>query len=281
MTIVACSMARAADEAKTGDKTYTDPAAGMEFVRVPGGCYRMGDAFGDGEGDEKPVHEVCVDDFWLGKYEVTVGQFKKFVSGTGYVTEAEKGGGCYHWIGRKAERSKSYNWRSPGFPQDDGHPAACVSWLDAAAFLKWQGIKAGKGMRLPSEAEWEYAAKYGGKDEKYSGGSDMDGVAWHRGNSGGQTHPAGQKKPNGLGIYDMTGNVWEWTGDWYGENYYGISPRENPRENPRGPSGGQDRAFRGGSWLDESSHARVSYRDGFIPAAGFSFGGFRAAFSAR
>jgi formylglycine-generating enzyme required for sulfatase activity len=215
---------------------------GMVFVK--GGCFQMGDTFGDGEGDEKPVHEVCVDDFYMGKYEVTVGEFKEFINATGYNTEAERGDGCYYWTGLEWAKDSSKNWRSPGFLQDDSHPVCCITWNDAVAYTEWLSEKRGSKYRLPTEAEWEYAARSGGKREKYSGGDNLDSIGWYKDNSGSKTHPSGQKKPNGLGLYDMTGNVWEWVADWYGEKYYSGSPKNNPR----GPDSGQDRVFRGGSW---------------------------------
>jgi formylglycine-generating enzyme required for sulfatase activity len=263
---------------KTGD-LYRDAATGMEFVLVKGGCYEMGDAFGDGDADEKPVHNVCVNDFHLGKYEVTVGQFKRFVNETGYRTEAEKGDGCFVWTGSKWDKDGSKSWRSPGFSQDDNQPAVCVSWNDAQAFNEWLSRKGGKGYRLPTEAEWEYAARSGGKKEKYAGTSNDAGLgdyAWYNANSGSRTHSVGEKAPNGLGLYDMTGNVWEWCQDWYGEKYY----NESPRDNPRGPSSGQYRVLRGGSWSGEPQNVRAANRDRGRPANRSYSSGFRLSLSA-
>ncbi|HBA26440.1 MAG TPA: hypothetical protein DCY98_03455, partial [Nitrospinae bacterium] len=110
--------------------------------------------------------------------------------------------------------------------------------------------------RLPTEAEWEYAARSGGKSEKYSGGNNIDSVAWYSGNSGSKTHPVGQKEANGLGLYDMTGNVWEWTNDWYADDYY----RKSPKNNPEGASSGQHRVLRGGSWGDTPQRLRTANR---------------------
>jgi formylglycine-generating enzyme required for sulfatase activity len=237
------------EDAKKIGQPYTDPTTGMEFVFVKGGCYQMGDTFGDGDADEKPVHEVCVGDFYMGKYEVTQGQWRKVMG-----SNPSKFTGC-----------------------GDNCPVEMVSWDDSQNFLGKLSEKGGKGYRLPSEAEWEYAARSGGKAEKYSGGNDIDSVAWYSSNSGSQTHPVGQKRPNGLGIYDMTGNVWEWTGDWYGENYYGSSPRDNPR----GPSNEQYRALRGGSWSFEPRFARASDRGRSASSKRFDYGGLRAVFAPR
>ena len=248
-------------EIVAGGKAFKDSVTGIEMVLVKGGCYRMGDTFGDGESDEKPVHEVCVDDFYMGKYEVTVGEFRKFVNDAGYKTEAEKEDGCYYYTGSKWEKDRSKNWRNPGFSQDDSHPVACVSWNDATAFTGWLVNKTGKSYRLPTEAEWEYAAKSGGKSEKYSGGNDIDSVAWYSSNSGSKTHSVGQKAANGLGIYDMSGNVWEWVNDWYDSGYY----KNSPKDNPKGPSSGSDRVRRGGSWSGYARYVRASDRIGNTP----------------
>ena len=262
--------------ATTGD-AFTDSATGMEMIFVKGGCYQMGDTFGDGDADEKPVHDVCVNDFYMGKYEVTVGQFRKFVNDTGYRTEAEKGDGCFVWTGSKWDKQRDKNWRNPGFSQQDNHPVACVSWNDASAFGEWQSRKSGKSYRLPTEAEWEYAARSGGRSEKYSGGSDVDAVAWHGSNSGSKTHPVGQKRPNRLGLYDMSGNVWEWCSDWYGEKYYSQSPRDNPD----GPSSGLYRVLRSGSWFNEPRGVRATFRFRYGPENRIGDGGFRLAASAQ
>lgn len=189
---------------------------GMVFVK--GGCYQMGDTFGDGDSDEKPVHEVCVDDFYIGKYEVTQGQWKEIMGS-----------------------NPSY-FKNCG----DNCPVDNVSWDDVQYFINKLNQKKGKKYRLPTEAEWEYGAGSGGKKEKFAGTSsetELGEFAWYGSNSGKQTHPVGQKKPNGLGLYDMSGNIWEWVQDWYDSGYYNTSPRNNPT----GLNGGSIRVLRGGS----------------------------------
>lgn len=254
--------------------TYTEPITGMEFVFVKGGCYWMGDTFGDGLDNEKPVHEVCVDDFWMGKYEVTVGEFRKFVNETGYRTDAEKGEGCVNLVIGGNEKWISLNWNNPGFAHDDRHPIVCVSWNDANAFIEWQKMKTGKSYRLPTEAEWEYAARSGGKKYKYSWGNGSpsgnildesfkkafpespsiwggydDGFVY--------TAPVGTYRPNEIGLYDMSGNVLEWSQDWYGGDYY----KNSPRNNPQGPSSGEQFVVRGDCWLSAPSmHFSTSSR---------------------
>jgi len=276
-------------------KTYRDPTTGMEFVFIKGGCYEMGDTFGDGSSGEKPVHEVCVDDFYLGKYEVTVGQFRAFVNATGYRAEAEKGDGAYHFTGSEAKMGANINWRNPGFSQTDDHPVVCVSYHDAVAFVEWLSRTAGKTYRLPTEAEWEYAARSGGKRYKYSWGNGspsgnindislkrefpkrLDSI-WEGYNDGyAFTAPVGSFPPNELGLYDMTGNVSEWCSDWFGEKYYS----EGRRTNPQGPDSGQLRVIRGGSWDSSPWNLRASLRVRGVPSFRGDGDGFRLAFSAR
>ncbi|MBI3813805.1 MAG: formylglycine-generating enzyme family protein, partial [Nitrospinae bacterium] len=219
---------------------YKDPLTGMVFVK--GGCYQMGDTFGDGDSDEKPVHEVCVDDFYMGKYEVTQRQ----------------------WTGIMGS-NPSY------FKNCDDCPVEQVSWDDIQEYINKLNQKTGNKYRLPTEAEWEYAARSGGRSEKYSGGNNIDSVGWYDKNSGSKTHPVGQKEANGLGLYDMTGNVWEWCSDWYADDYY----RKSPKNNPRGADSGQYRVLRGGSWNYGPRFLRASDRDGFVPTGRYSYVGFR------
>ena len=254
-----------------------DTDTGLEFVSVPSGCFQMGNTFGDVYYMEIPVHEVCVSGFSIGRFDVTRGAFRKFVEETGYRTDAEKGDGCYIYDEDSWKRDPAANWRSPGFTQNDDHPVVCVSWNDSVAYAKWLSRKNSREYRLPTESEWAYAARSGGKREKFAGTNNIDEVAWYSGNSGNRTQPVGQKRANGLGIYDMSGNVWQWTADWYGANYY----RESPRINPEGPPSGLMRVFRGGSWFYDPRGARASYRDSSLPDYRSSYLGFRLVYSFR
>ena len=254
-----------------GTEPYKDPITSMELVPIKGGCFQMGNIVGNGyHNNEKPVHEVCVSDYYSGKFDVTKGAFKKFIENTGYRTNAEKFGGCQVFDG-KIKQNTSATWRSPGFSQDDDHPVVCVSRDDSIAFAEWLSDKSGRTYRLPTEAEWEYAARSGGKNEKYAGGDDIDILAWYGKNSGNSTHPVGQKKGNGLGLYDMSGNVSQWTADRYDENYYRVSPKDNPE----GPLSGPNFVYRGGDWHDIPTSTRTSTRKYHRPDFRSTFLGFR------
>ena len=233
---------------RPGD-TWTDSVTGMEFVWVEGGCYMMGS--NSGNGDEKPVHEVCVDGFWMGRYEVTIDQYRKYLQSTGGTSGVDwddddcpvRKGGSYSLAGNKFSRSGS-------------QPMVEVSWHGAKAFAAWLSDRTGKAFRLPTEAEWEYAARSGGKKEKYAGGGNAGRVAWYTSNSGGRTNKVGTKAPNGLGLYDMSGNVWEWCADWYSSSAY----ESHARKNPIYDSGGPYRVARGGGWYNDSGDVRCANR---------------------
>jgi formylglycine-generating enzyme required for sulfatase activity len=158
----------------------------------------------------------------------------------------------------------------------DQCPVENVSWNDIEEFIRKLNQLTGKSYRLPTEAEWEYAARGGNKSRgfTYSGGNDLGSVGWYDGNSGSKTHPVGQKAANELGIYDMTGNVWEWCSDWYG------SYTSSFQRNPGGPSSGQNRVLRGGSWFGNSRGCRVSHRSNHDPDYRINYGlGFRLVLS--
>lgn len=195
------------------DNSHTDTE--IEMVYVEGGTFIMGSE--NGEDDEKPIHSVSLSSFYIGKYEVTQQQWRDIM-----------GNNPSHFSGC------------------DNCPVEYVSWDNIQIFLKKLNQKMGKNYRLPTEAEWEYAAKGGNKsnDYDYSGSNNLDIVAWHNGNSGNKTHPVGLKKANELGIFDMTGNIYEWCDDWFGKDYY----KNSPNKNPKGASSGEFRILRGGSW---------------------------------
>jgi formylglycine-generating enzyme required for sulfatase activity len=211
---------------KVGD-IYKEPITEMEFVWVPSGCFMMGSDSKEAYENEKPVHEVCLDGFWIGKYEVTQGQWKKIMG-------------------------NNPSW----FKSGDNYPVETVSWNDAKDFISKLNQQSKKVFSLPTEAQWEYAARSGGKNQKYAGGDDIDKFAWYNSNSGNKTHAVGTKAPNDLGIYDMSGNVWEWCEDVYDEKAY----EKHERNNPVITSGSSVRVFRGGSWLNFPRHVRAANR---------------------
>lgn len=249
------------------DRTWTEPVTGMAFVWVPGGgCYQMGCGSWTGscDGDEKPVHEVCLDGFWMATHEVTIGAYRKFLEDGGDPSGVDWGdsdcpirkGGSYPRSGNK-------------FGSSDRQPMVEVSWNGARAYANWLSRKTGKRFRLPTEAEWEYACRSGGKPEKYAGGSDVGRVAWYGGNSGSRTREVGTKSPNGLGLYDMSGNVWEWCQDWKGDYSSGS------QKNPTGPARGSNRVIRGGSWFYKPRYVRCGDRGYGHPGYTLDYVGFR------
>lgn len=218
-------------EGSTRGGIWREPVTGMEFVRVEGGCYQMGCGEWDAEGyaHEKPVHEVFLDGFWMGIYPVTQGQWQRVMGSNP---------SCF----KLGER----------------YPVESVSWLEAKQFIsKLAKMNEGLfGFRLPTEAEWEYACRSGGRPEKYAGGIELERAAWYDANSGGTSHPVGEKEPNGLGLYDMSGNVWEWCEDIYCDTAYS----RHERNNPFWSTGEPDRVIRGGSWYAGPRYARCSDR---------------------
>jgi formylglycine-generating enzyme required for sulfatase activity len=222
---------------------------GMEFVLIPAGEFMMGSSDADKEAfdNEKPQHRVTISQpFYLGKYTVTQAQW-----------EAVMGSNPSGFKGRN-------------------NPVENVSWDDVQEFIKKLNQKeGGNKYRLPTEAEWEYAAR-AGTTSRYSFGDDAEALgryAWYWGNSGKTTHPVGGKEPNGLGLYDMHGNVWEWVQDWYG-GYAGSLATD-----PRGPSSGSYRVIRGGSWIINAGYCRSAYRGLNTPDDRDNSVGFRLAFS--
>lgn len=278
-------------EITVNNSGFKDPNTGMQIVSVKGACYQMGDTFGDGLNDEKPAHEVCIDDFAIAKHDVTVGIFRKFVASTRYRTDAENSEGCTVWNGRNFALDVAKNWRNPGFDQDDSHPVVCVSWNDAVAFIDWFKESSGREYRLPTEAEWEYAARSGGKKERYAGTSnakklhnfanfcdancEFDWKIASQNDGYKYTAPVGTHKPNGLGLYDMSGNVWQWLQDRYDADYY----RQSKKTNPAGPTIGSLRVVRGASWTYQPVYARAAGRGKLNPDAADSSVGFRVASS--
>ena len=207
----------------------------IPVVSVKGGCFDMGDTFGDGGRDEKPAHQVCVNDYQIGKFEVTQEQWQAV-------------------MGSNPSKTKL----------SGQHPVDNVSWNDTQEFIQQLNKMSGKKWRLPTEAEWEYAARSGGMKQRFAGTNSMENLAdyaWYENNSEMTTHPVGTRQSNGLGLYDMSGNVWEWCADRYDRNYY----KQSPLNNPKGDPFGINRILRGGSASSKSGFQRASYRDYVAP----------------
>jgi formylglycine-generating enzyme required for sulfatase activity len=261
------------------------------MVIIPAGKFNMGspDSEKDRSDDESPVHRVKVSTFALGKTEITRGQFAAFVKDTKYSAE----GNCHTLEGSKFEKRSGRNWRDLGFLQTSQHPAACINWNDTQAYAKWLSRKTGKHYRLPTEAEWEYAARsrtvtarYWGDNPdkacKYANVADMtakekipgapfwllhnctDGIAF--------TAPVGSFKANAFGLKDMLGNVWEWTEDSFHDSY-----KEAPADGSAWQGNGEKRVLRGGSWNSGPLRVRSARRGREIPTSRVSNIGFRMA----
>jgi len=251
------------------------------MVYVEGGTFDMGDTFGEGYPDEWPVHPVTVRPFYLGRYAVTFDEYDAFCEATGREKPDDKGWGR------------------------GSRPVIHVNWFDAVDYCNWRSDQeefkrcytieedevswdmSADGYRLPTEAEWEYAAREGGRKVRFGNGGDIaDPDAMNYDGSGdhvqpysvpgvflGMTLPVGSFRPNALGLYDMTGNVWEWCWDWYDNKYYANSPASDPA----GAISGQNRVLRGGSWVSGTRNSRVTIRGRSIPEYRFHSYGFRRA----
>jgi len=258
---------------ETKERLQTVLSLTSVLVKVNGGTFRMGDEVGDLREECRPVHRVKLTyDYWIGKYAVTFHEYDTFCVATSRSEPDDEGWG--QWT----------------------RPVINVSWWDAIAYCNWLSEKEGiakaydsdgnlldtngrtttditkvEGYRLPTEAEWENAARGGQKTNghKYAGSDDLNEVGWYGDNSGRQTHPVGEKKGNELGLYDMTGNEWEWCHDWWGD--YASTTQTNPT----GPSSGARRVYRGGGWDYNEPFCRAAFRYSSAPASSGSDLGFR------
>ena len=293
---------------------------GMEMVRIPAGEFLMGSDATPQQlalqypayeprrlqalTDEAPVHRVRITrPFYMGKHEVTVGQFARFVVASGYVPESVADGtGGYGYNPQYDPRTSPrgdafegrqprYSWRDPGFAQTDTHPVVNVSWNDAVALARWLSQTEQRRYRLPTEAEWEYACRAGTRAHYHAGDDpaalagvanvfDADSAAlwpqWqayalttHDGYA--FTAPVGRFAPNPFGLHDMHGNVWEWTADWHEDDYYAHSPVDDPP----GPADGAVKVRRGGSWHSWPLYARCAYRNWNAPSTRYTLVGIR------
>lgn len=240
-----------------GVAPYYDPSTGMKFVLIPGGCFQMGDIFHEGRPVEQPVHEVCVSDFYMGSFEVTQKEFMLVMG-----------------------QNPSF------FSRGDEYPVEMVSWDDVHLFIERLNSRSKTEYRLPTEAEWEFAARDGGRLVRYGNGKNTitkgeaniiavgentpiipDEFEW-------QTTRVGSFPPNQLGLHDMSGNVWEWCSDWYDHRYH----QSGGRDNPTGPISGTWRVRRGGGWGVTTFYARAATRNATKPDERHNYLGFRLVF---
>ena len=256
-----------------------------DYVYVPAGSFRMGDNFGDGEARERPVHVVELDAFYIGKYEITNGEWRKFWNDPGYDDPK-------FWPeGRVVPKTQNPYWgdsrnHGGGTPDSDSYPVIGLNWDSAVAYCNWLSAKTGKKYRLPTEAEWEKAAR-GTDQRRYPWGNQIDRsyatfpldasfttispAGFYDGAAHGGVATHANISP--YGAYDMAGNIMEWCQDWYRRNYYSISPRKNPK----GPEKGSYRVLRGGSFFMDPLELRTYGRSAAWPSfQGYRMVGFRA-----
>jgi len=259
------------EQIPTVPEAVTESVNGMEFVLIKGGCFKMGSSLADKARttDEMIQKDVCLDDFWIGRYEVTNAQYRRY---------------------RADHDSREFASHSLNTTKQ---PVVYINWYKAFDYAQWLSQKSGKQYRLPTEAEWEYAARgmtsstrYWGDDQNqtcsFANVGDQTakqnaiGFKYHDCSDGyAVSAPVGSFKPNAYGLYDMLGNVWEWTSDWYAENPSLAS------QNPQGPESGAYRVLRGGSWYSDPLYVRVSHRSWYRPDSSNNSLGFRLVMSAE
>jgi len=307
-------------QAQNSQQEFYENSLGMQFVKIPSGDFMMGtDENPDTMqidypayehkrlldlSDEAPAHKVTITKpFFMGKHEVTVGQFRQFLELSSYVPESIADGTGGYGYNRNYDptttlrndafqgRDIKYDWQNPGFTQNDQSPVLNITWNDAVAMAKWLSKKENKNYRLPTEAEWEYSCR-AGRDTRYFNGNnpeklvevanlfDADKVEnwskWRpyalKAHGGFEfTAPVGSFAPNTFGLYDMIGNAWEWVSDWHEDNYY----QKSPMADPQGPPTGNVKVRRGGSWHTWALYARCGFRNWNTPSTRYTLVGMR------
>jgi formylglycine-generating enzyme required for sulfatase activity len=235
-----CHPAKAAKQASP--PVFKDTVCGIELVLIGGGTFAMGDTLDQGIDNEQPVHQVKLDEYYISRFPTTQAQWSQLVED------------------------------NPSAFKHPENPVEQVTWMDACDFARklTDAQQEAVAFMLPTEAQWEYAARSGGRDQLYAGGDDIDAVAWYELNSQGTPQPVGRKRPNDLGLFDMSGNVWEWCRDTFHPDAY----TRHGSQNPETASAGKDRVIRGGSWNLDAWSARCARRfnfrtDFFGPGLGF------------
>ena len=270
----------------------------LDAIFVRGGTFQMGSTGSEAQSDESPVHSVTLSSFFMAETEVTHSQYLEFLNGAGVTAAGQLNGNEVIDMDDNdvafSHDGTGFSFAASGKVDDIDCPVIEVTWYGAVEYSNWLSEQDGltkaysisgtsvtwnqsaMGYRLPTEAEWEYAARGGrlSNGYKYSGSDTVGEVGWYKDNAGDKTQPVKGKKANELGLYDMSGNMYEWCWDWYDSDYYSSSPENNPV----GPFSGSKRVLRGGSWRSSDPRSlRVAYRDNFSPDSdsSYSFIGFR------
>ncbi len=260
LTMLACSKPQTDLPSQLNYVENANGDLGMKMIYVEGGTFQMG-ATSEQQGlkpsdDELPPHYVTLSSYYIGECEVTQAQWERIMGTSIY-----------------QQRDKAYPTNQNISDVGDNYPMYFISWEDAQNFCEELSRITGKNYMLPTEAQWEFAARESNNSSgsKYSGGNSIDAIAWYGSNSDERVHQVKQKRPNRLGLYDMSGNLWEWCRDWYDSEYYLYSEKTNPE----GPLSGEKRLLRGGSWKASDWSCRVSCRGRNVAHESFTTFGFR------
>lgn len=256
------------------------------MVFVPAGSFQMGDNFNEVNPNSRPVHTVYLDAYYIGKYEARNAEYKKFIDDEGYTIQAYWTAGGFSQYGSQPIYWINSTYRGGGISGNENFPVVGVSWYESMAYCKWLSTKTGKTYRLPTEAEWEKAAR-GTDQRRYPCGNNINGsyanyldsgdpyepgltpVGFYNGSAQGSFTTNDNASP--YNAYDLAGNAWEWCSDWYDGSYYASSPESDPE----GPSFGVNRVIRGGGWDTDTIYLHSAYRTSFNPSDRLHFIGFR------
>ncbi len=258
-----------------------------DYLIVPAGEFQMGDNFSEGDADEVPVHRVYLDTYYIGKHKVTNLEYAKFIKAGGYTDPDFWKSGGFGEYGERPRYWEDTRFHGGGLPGNEYFPVVGVSWFEAAAYCEWLSAETGRTYRLPTEAEWEKAAR-GTDQRRFSWGNSIDGAMANYEHSGDPYEPGltpvgfyngsiqqGFVTGNNISPYgavEMIGNVWEWCSDWFsGSRYYAASPKRNPK----GPDSGTSRVLRAGGWVDSAYYQRAANRNGSFPENRNPIQGFR------